>query len=87
MLIAVPPLDDIALPLHLVEKAINQALLDAKEKNIHGPGVTPYLLQRVSELTGKTSLQTNLGLLLNNARIAAEIAVEISKQNHSRRLL
>jgi pseudouridine-5'-phosphate glycosidase len=87
ILVVVPPPDEIALPIHFVEEAIHKALSDAKEQNIHGPGVTPYLLQRVSELTGKTSLQTNLGLLLNNAVIAAEIAVEISKQNHTRMLL
>jgi len=87
LLIVVPPPDEIALPMHFVEKAINQAILDAKEQNIHGPSVTPYLLRRVSEITGKTSLQTNLGLLLNNARIAAKIAVEISRQNHNQRML
>jgi pseudouridine-5'-phosphate glycosidase len=41
--------------------------------------VTPYLLKRVSELTGKASLTANLGLLLNNARVAAQTAVELAK--------
>jgi pseudouridine-5'-phosphate glycosidase len=39
--------------------------------------MTPFLLQRVAELTGGDSLQANLGLLKNNARLAAQIAVSL----------
>jgi pseudouridine-5'-phosphate glycosidase len=42
--------------------------------NVHGQAVTPFLLSRVSELTGGASLKVNLELLHNNARVAANIA-------------
>ena len=74
VLVAVPPPAEIALEIDSVEAAIQSALLEAQKKNIHGQGVTPFLLRRVSELTGGTSLRANLGLLRNNVRVAAEIA-------------
>jgi pseudouridine-5'-phosphate glycosidase len=73
-----PPLQD-ALPEEEMGKAVDQALNEAKQHRIHGQEVTPYLLKRVSELTGKASLNANLGLLLNNARVAAQTAVELAK--------
>ena len=79
VLLAVPaPLED-ALPGKAMQEAVDQALQDAGEHNIHGQEVTPFLLNRVSELTGKSSMKANLGLLLNNARIAAKVAVELSR--------
>ncbi len=79
VLLAVPaPLED-ALPDKTMQEAVDQALQDAGEHNIHGQEVTPFLLNRVSELTGKSSMKANLGLLLNNARIAARVAVELSR--------
>jgi pseudouridine-5'-phosphate glycosidase len=74
ILIAVPPPADIALESGPIEIAIQTALEEAQKKNIHGQSVTPFLLRKVSELTGGLSLQANLGLLLNNARVAAKIA-------------
>lgn len=74
ILLAVPPPAQIALETDIVEAAILTALEDAQKKNIRGQVVTPFLLRRVSELTGGSSLRTNLGLLRNNARVAAEIA-------------
>jgi len=79
VLLAVPaPLED-ALPDKAMQEAVDQALQDAGEHNTHGQEVTPFLLNRVSELTGKSSMKANLGLLLNNARIAARVAVELSR--------
>ena len=79
VLLAVPaPLED-ALPDKAMQEAVDQALQDAGKHNIHGQEVTPFLLNRVSELTGKSSMKANLGLLLNNARIAARVAVELSR--------
>jgi pseudouridine-5'-phosphate glycosidase len=74
ILVTVPPPEEIALDNNLVESAIQSALEEAQENHIHGQAVTPYLLQRVSELTGGLSLKANLALLRNNARIAAKIA-------------
>ena len=74
ILVAVPPPSEFALEADKVETAIQSALEEAHKKNIRGQSVTPFLLRRVSELTGGSSLRANLGLLKNNARVAAEIA-------------
>ena len=51
---------------------------EAQANNIHGPAVTPFLLGKVSELTGGASLQANLALLRNNAVLAAQIANQLA---------
>ncbi len=79
VLVTVPLPAEVALSDLEVGQAIRQALEEAKEQRIRGQSVTPYLLQRVSELTGGASLSANLGLLRNNARIAGEIARALVK--------
>lgn len=79
VLVAVPPPAEVALPREEVEGAINQALEEAVLADIHGQAVTPFLLRRISVLTEGASLQANLGLLRNNARIAAQIACLLSQ--------
>lgn len=79
VLVAVPPPEAVALPPETVNTAIDQALAEAAAQGIRGQAVTPFLLGRVSELTGKASLKANLGLLLNNAQVAAQIAIELAK--------
>ncbi|MEP5630694.1 MAG: pseudouridine-5'-phosphate glycosidase [Tateyamaria sp.] len=56
---------------------IARATQDAATHNITGKGVTPYLLQRIFELTEGRSLTANIALVRNNARLAAEIATEL----------
>jgi len=63
-----------AIPKSEMEPLIEQASKEAKEKGIHGKEVTPFLLQRINELTKGKSMRANLALLLNNARLAAQIA-------------
>ncbi|HET9587838.1 MAG TPA: pseudouridine-5'-phosphate glycosidase [Anaerolineales bacterium] len=67
------PLDD-AIPKSEMEPYIEQASKEAQKKKIHGKEVTPFLLERIGELTQGKSTRTNLSLLLNNARLAAQIA-------------
>ncbi len=74
VLLVVPPPAELALPIDKVESAIQEALSEAKQKAIHGAAMTPFLLNRVSELTGGESLQANLALLKNNAKVAAQVA-------------
>jgi pseudouridine-5'-phosphate glycosidase len=74
LLVAVPPPPEVELPDEDMREAVRQALQDAKKERIRGQQVTPYLLKRVSELTGNASLSANLGLLRNNAGVAAQIA-------------
>jgi len=79
VLVAVPPPEDVALPAGEVQGAIERALAEAREQDVRGQAVTPFLLARVSELTGEASLKANLGLLHNNARVAARIAKALGK--------
>jgi pseudouridine-5'-phosphate glycosidase len=66
------------MPAADVQKAVEQALRDMHAQEIRGQRVTPFLLERVNELTGGASLRANLALLRNNARVAAEIASALS---------
>lgn len=61
-----------------MEPIIAKASAEAIEQGIHGQKLTPFLLGRINELTKGKSLKANLALLLNNARLAAEIAKEMS---------
>lgn len=83
ILVVVPPPQEVALPFAEVEEKINQALLEGERAGIRGQGVTPFLLSRVSELTEQSSMRTNLGLLVNNADVAARIAVEIAARERT----
>ncbi|MCJ7586142.1 MAG: pseudouridine-5'-phosphate glycosidase [Anaerolineales bacterium] len=78
VLVCQPPPVATALPRHAVEEAIQQARQEALQKNIHGQALTPFLLQRLNELTDGATLRTNLDLLLNNARLGAQIACAYS---------
>jgi pseudouridine-5'-phosphate glycosidase len=57
-----------------MEPVIAEVSMDARQKRIHGKELTPFLLQRINEITKGKSMQANLALLLNNARLAAQIA-------------
>ncbi len=61
-----------------LEPVIAKASAEAIQQGIHGQKLTPFLLGRISELTKGKSLKANLALLLNNARLAAEIAKEMN---------
>jgi len=78
VLVCQPPPVVTALPHLAVEGAIQQARQEALQKNIHGQAVTPFLLQRLNELTDGATLRANLDLLLNNARLGAQIACAYS---------
>ena len=73
-LVAVPvPLTD-EWPAKEAEAVIRQAVAEAHEKGITGKGLTPFLLTRISHLSGGHSSRANKSLLLNNAKLAAEVA-------------
>ncbi len=67
-----------SIPKSEMEPIIARASVEAMEKEIHGQALTPFLLGRIAELTQGKSLKANLALLLNNARLAAEIAKEMT---------
>ncbi len=74
--IANPIPQEYAMPLDTINQAIEQALKEADKKGIHGKASTPFLLARVCELTGGNSLDSNIQLVLNNARLGAQIAAQ-----------
>lgn len=78
LVIANPVPAEHALPRGQVDAAIAQALAEAAARGITGKASTPFLLQRVNELTGGQSLAANIQLVLNNARLAAKVAIALA---------
>ncbi len=79
VLVTAPPPIEVALASDDVQSAIDEALQAAKAANIRGQAMTPFLLAKVNERTQGASLKANLGLLLNNARIAALISIKLTE--------
>lgn len=67
-----------------IEGFITRALADAEAQGIKGKAATPFLLQRIFELTGGKSLASNIALVKNNARVAGEIAVALAERTPPR---
>ncbi|MFL5538868.1 MAG: pseudouridine-5'-phosphate glycosidase [Longimicrobiaceae bacterium] len=78
ILLCVPPPAGHALPSAEVEGAIRDALGEAEARGIRGKEVTPFLLSTVAERTGGRSLEANVALLRNNARVAAAVAAAMA---------
>jgi pseudouridine-5'-phosphate glycosidase len=80
-LITVPVPLEAEWPAEEAQAVISQALADAEREGITGKAVTPYLLRQVSLLSGGRSKKANVALLLNNARVAVQIASELERGN------
>jgi pseudouridylate synthase len=78
LLVAVPIPAEAEIPAAEIEPVITQAVDEAAKRRLRSAEVTPFLLTRIAELTGARSLQANLALLKNNARVAAQIAVALA---------
>lgn len=79
ILITVPVPAGEGLPADIAEAAITQATEEAAVADIGGKDITPFVLGRVAELTAGASMRANIALLINNARVAGEIAAELSR--------
>jgi pseudouridine-5'-phosphate glycosidase len=79
LLIANPVPEDKALEEAMVEERIAEAVAEAREQGVGKKAATPFLLQRVVELTGGRSLEANVALIKNNAILAAQAAVELAR--------
>jgi pseudouridine-5'-phosphate glycosidase len=79
VLVANPIPREAALDAEVIEARIAEAVAQAQQAGITGKAVTPYLLQRLNELTGGRSLQANIALARSNAALAAMIAVALAK--------
>ena len=79
LLIANPIPEAQAIDAALIEARIAEAVAEARAKGVSKKEVTPYLLGRIVELTEGRSLEANLALVKNNATLAAQVAVELSR--------
>ncbi|WP_462378077.1 pseudouridine-5'-phosphate glycosidase, partial [Emergencia timonensis] len=77
MLVANPIPEEYSMDGEAINGAINEAIKEAAEKGIHGKETTPFLLAKVKDITGGDSLEANIQLVYNNAKIAAQTAVEL----------
>ena len=74
MLVTNPIPEEFSMDPKVINAAIDQAIAECKEKGIHGKATTPFLLARVAEITGGDSLASNIQLVYNNAKVAAQTA-------------
>lgn len=78
ILLANPIKDEDSYDRKEIDIAINKALAEAKEKNIVGKEITPFLLGKIKDITGGASLEANIKLVLNNCDVAAKVAKEFN---------
>ena len=71
MLVTNPIPEEYSMDPAVINKAIDEAIAESREKGIHGKATTPFLLAKVKELTGGDSLDSNIHLVYNNAKVAA----------------
>ena len=74
------PVED-EIPADEINKIIDQALVEEKAAGVKGKDSTPFLLAKIVELTEGRSLETNIALVYNNAKVGAQIAVEYANKN------
>jgi pseudouridine-5'-phosphate glycosidase len=74
ILVCVPVPEKAALPRAVAHDAIQAAVRDAEIERIHGPELTPWLLARIATLTNGASIRANTALIVNDARVAGELA-------------
>lgn len=81
LLITNPIPEEYAMPEDKMNKCIDDAVRMASELGIHGKQVTPFLLDKIKTLTEGKSLEANIKLVLNNAKLGAEVAKELCKES------
>ncbi len=79
MLVTNPIPEEYSMDADVIGAAIEKALAEAKEQGIHGKATTPFLLAKIKDLTGGDSLDSNIQLVYNNARVAAKTAAALAK--------
>lgn len=79
MIIANPVPEEYSMNKEVIDKAIEEALTKADKDGIKGKDITPFLLAEIQKITDGKSLDTNIKLVINNAKLAAEIAVKLCR--------
>ena len=82
IILANPVPQESAIPHDEIESAIKQAITQAEEAGVTGRALTPFLLERVSQLTQGNSMRANLALLESNAKMAGKLAVQLTQKQH-----
>ena len=79
ILISNPIPEEYAMDKERIDKCIDDAIEEMKQLGVHGKETTPFLLSKICELSGGDSLESNIKLVLNNAKVGSMIAVEYAK--------
>jgi pseudouridine-5'-phosphate glycosidase len=79
IVVGVPVPEADALPDQQARDAVDRATREADEADVRGPSLTPWLLARIAELTDGASVRANTALIVNDARVAGELAVELAR--------
>ena len=79
MLVANPIPEEHSMDSEAIGRAIDEAVAEARSRGIHGKELTPFLLAKIKDITGGDSLEANIQLVYNNARLAAGTALALSK--------
>jgi pseudouridine-5'-phosphate glycosidase len=79
LLACVPVPEAEALPEDVARDAVEQAIREASSGGIAGPALTPWLLARIAEITNGASVRANTALIVNNARVAGQLAVSLAR--------
>jgi pseudouridine-5'-phosphate glycosidase len=79
VLVANPIPEDAELDGDMITAAIGSAIAEAAARDVHGKRLTPFLLGRLAEVTGGASIRANRALAINDATVAGELAVALSK--------
>ncbi|KAK5604567.1 hypothetical protein CRENBAI_015323 [Crenichthys baileyi] len=85
VLLAVPIPEEHAAVGHKIQEAIQTAVTAVSSEGIIGRDVTPFILQKVNDLTQGKSLQANIALIYNNAKVGSQIACALSKWMREKR--
>lgn len=79
MLVTNPIPEEYSMDPDMINKSIDEAIEEANRLGIKGKDTTPYLLDKIQKITGGSSLAANIQLVYNNAKLASQIACELSK--------
>lgn len=83
ILVTNPIPEEYSMDKAVIDKAIEEALAEAKNRGIHGKETTPFLLAKIKDITGGDSLDSNIQLVFNNARVAAQTAAAICRKREA----
>lgn len=82
MVVANPVPEEYSMDADTINTAIEAAVEEAERTGVRGKKITPFLLAKIKEITGGSSLDANIQLVYNNAKVAAQVAVALAETTH-----